>query len=262
MNILDEIAEFTKGRIEKEIARVPKGEMVRRAEGFAGKLPPFAFETALKNKEINFICEVKKASPSKGIIAENFPYINIAREYEAAGAACISCLTEPKYFKGSDNYLTDIKQNVNIPVLRKDFTINDYMVYQAKALGADCILLICSLLDEGTLKEYIGICDSLGMSALAEAHNEAEINAAVNAGARIIGVNNRDLKTFKVDISHSARLRKLVPENILFVAESGIKTPEDIKSLKNANVNGVLIGETLMKSDDKKSMLNHLKGMC
>lgn len=259
MNILDEIAEFTKNRIKKDMMAVPKTELIKKAESFNGSLPPFAFENALKNQDINFICEVKKASPSKGIIAEDFPYINIAKDYEAAGASCISCLTEPQYFKGSDNYLADIKHNVNIPVLRKDFTVDDYMIYQAKTLDADCVLLICSLLDKNTLEEYIHICDSLGMSALVEAHDETEIQTALNAGARIIGVNNRDLKTFKVDIHNSERLRILVPEDILFVAESGIKTPDDIKVLKKANVNGVLIGETLMKSNDKKSMINHLK---
>lgn len=260
MNILNEIAEKTKIRIENNKKDIPKALMADMAKNFKSSLEEFAFEKALKNNELNFICEVKKASPSKGIIAEDFPYIDIAKEYEKAGAACISCLTEPEYFKGSDNYLKDIKKNVNIPVLRKDFTVDDYMIYQAKTLDADCVLLICSLLGPETLKNYIAICDSLGLSALVEAHDEQEIKTALNAGARIIGVNNRNLKNFHVDVHNSEYLRKFVPEDILFAAESGIKTPEDIEVLKNAKVNGILIGETLMKSADKKSMIEYLKG--
>lgn len=262
MNILNEIAEVTKKRVKNDMINIPKMEIINMAENFEGTLPPFAFENALKQEGISFICEVKRASPSKGIIAKDFPYINIAKEYEAAGASCISCLTEPEYFKGSDDYLKEIRKNVKIPILRKDFTIDDYMIYQAKTLGADCVLLICSLLDKSTLNDYIGICDALGMSALVEAHDENEIQTALKAGARIIGVNNRDLKTFKVDIDNSRRLRRLVPDEILFVAESGIKTSKDIEVLKSANVNGVLIGETLMKSRDKKAMINNLKGIC
>lgn len=258
--ILDEIADFTRKRVENDINNISREKMREAAEGFNSKLPAFAFENALKKQDINFICEVKKASPSKGIIAEEFPYTDIAMEYEKAGAACISCLTEPKYFKGLDSYLSEIKNVVNIPVLRKDFTVDEYMIYQAKTLNADCVLLICSLLDEKTLVKYIDICDNLGLSALVEAHDEDEIKMAVSAGARIIGVNNRDLKTFTVDIHNSERLRRLVPEDILFVAESGIKTAEDIQVLREANVNGVLIGETLMRSSDKKKMLDELRG--
>lgn len=260
MTILHEIAEYTKSRVENDKKEVSLDEMIKKAKNFNSKLPDFAFENALKKEGINFICEAKKASPSKGLIAEEFPYTEIAKEYEAAGAACISCLTEPKYFLGSDNYLKEIKDVVDIPVLRKDFTVDEYMIYQAKTLNADCVLLICSLLDEKTLKDYISICDSLGLSALVEAHDADEIKMALNAGARIIGVNNRDLKTFTVDVHNSERLRKLVPDDVLFVAESGIKTPEDIKVLSDANVNGVLIGETFMKSNDKKGMLKYLKG--
>ncbi len=259
MSILNEIADYTRQRISECKKTVSENEMIERAKAVKSKLPAFTFENALKKDGINFICEVKKASPSKGVIAETFPYEDIATDYENAGADCISCLTEPKYFMGNDNYLKAIKSKVNIPVLRKDFTIDEYMIYQAKSLDADCVLLICSLLPEETLKRYIGICDSLGMSALVEAHDENEIKSAINAGARIIGVNNRDLKTFKVDVHNSERLRALVPDNILFVAESGIKTHDDIEVLENANVNGVLIGETLMRSNDKKAMLDTLR---
>ena len=215
----------------------------------------------LFRSDITFICEVKKASPSKGIIAENFPYVQIAKEYEQAGAGCISVLTEPEYFKGDKKYLKEISENVSLPLIRKDFVIDEYMIYDGKLHGASCILLNCSLLSESTIRNYIGICDTLGISALVEAHDEMEINKAIRAGARIIGVNNRDLKTFTVDISNSERLRKLVPENILFVAESGIKNNGDIKRLREAKVDAVLIGETFMKSENKKEMLKELAAM-
>lgn len=256
--ILQEIAEAAKARVAKEKQQVSLEEMKERAQ--AMPKGDFSFEQVIGSGGIHFICEVKKASPSKGIIAEDFPYVEIAKEYEAAGADCISVLTEPDYFMGSTKYLREIKEAVNIPVIRKDFIIDEYMIYQAKTIHADCVLLICSLLDTNTLKRYIEICDELGLSALVEAHDEAEIKSAIAAGARMIGVNNRDLKTFTVDIHNSERLRELVPNNISFVAESGIKTNGDIQVLKNANVNGVLIGETLMKSKDKAKMLAELKG--
>lgn len=218
----------------------------------------FSFDRAIAKDGISFICEVKKASPSKGIIAEDFPYVDIAKDYENAGASCISVLTEPDYFKGDKKYLKEISENVNIPLIRKDFVIDEYMIYDGKIHGASCVLLICSILDDDTLKKYISICDELGLSALVEAHDEEEIKRAVSAGARMIGVNNRDLKTFVVDIGNSERLRRLVPENILFVAESGIKTNEDIRRLRAAGVDGVLIGETFMKADNKKGMLEEL----
>lgn len=256
--ILQKIAESTKVRVAKEKEEISLETMKEKAVG----LPKgtFAFEKVIKSSGIHFICEVKKASPSKGIIAETFPYLDIAKEYEAAGADCISVLTEPEFFKGSNEYLREIKEVVKIPVIRKDFIIDEYQIYQAKVLNADCVLLICSLLNTDTLKKYIEICDELGLSALVEAHDEAEIESAITAGARMIGVNNRDLKTFTVDIHNSERLRKLVPEHIAFVAESGIKTNEDIEVLRKANVNGVLIGETLMKSENKAKMLAELKG--
>ena len=257
--ILDEIAAAAKVRIEQDKNNITFDTMKHLAQAI-NQNTGFPFEKAITEKGIHFICEVKKASPSKGIIAEDFPYTEIARDYEEAGASCISVLTEPDFFKGSDVYLTEIKQLVSIPVLRKDFILDPYQIYQAKVIGADCILLIASLLPEDTIREYIKLCDSLGLSALVEAHDEREIASAVLAGARMIGVNNRNLKTFEVDISNSERLRKLVPEHILFVAESGIKSCSDIEQLRNAKVNAVLIGETLMKSPDKKKMLQELRG--
>lgn len=256
--ILDKLAASTRLRVEEDKKKISPDKMKEQA--LAMPKGAFAFENRLKKPGIHFICEVKKASPSKGVIAEEFPYLQIAKEYEAAGGDCISVLTEPEYFLGKDEYLAEIKQEVTIPVLRKDFTVDEYQIYQAKTLQADCILLICSLLSEEEIRKYIGICDELGLSALVETHDEEEIQMAVRAGARMLGVNNRNLKTFEVDIHNSERLRALVPSDILFVAESGIKTRSDIEVLERANVNGVLIGETLMRSPDKKAELDKLRG--
>lgn len=209
---------------------------------------------------MSFICEVKKASPSKGIIAEDFPYMQIAGEYEKAGAAAISCLTEPYYFKGSDDYLKAIAAHVHIPVLRKDFTVDEYMIYEAKVFGASAVLLICAILTDEELVRFQKIAHSLGLSALVEAHTEEEVRRAIASGARIIGVNNRDLKTFKVDINTSTRLRKLVPDDIVYVSESGIRNAEDIAALYKNNTDAVLIGETLMRAPDKKKALDELRG--
>lgn len=280
--ILDTIAEYTQLRIEEEKKNISTQAMRRQAEeiyrqesaagndmqnendvndvmyGKQAIAEHFSFERELARPEITFICECKKASPSKGLIAPDFPYLDIAREYEAAGAGAISVLTEPRWFLGSNDYLREIAADVNIPCLRKDFTVDEYMIYQAKTLGASAVLLICAITETARLKEYIAIADSLGLSALVEAHDEHELEAALDAGARIIGVNNRNLKDFTVDIHNSERLRKLVPDNVMFIAESGIKTAADIDILRAANVNGVLIGETLMLSNDKKGMLARL----
>lgn len=220
----------------------------------------FPFEKALAKDGISYICEVKKASPSKGIIAEDFPYVQIAKDYENAGASAISVLTEPQWFKGKNEYLQEISQNVKIPLLRKDFTVCEYQIYEAKVIGASAVLLICALLDTDTIKKWIHLCDSLGLSALVEAHTEEEVQSALDAGARVIGVNNRNLKDFTVDLTTCTRLRKLVPKEILFVGESGIKTAEDVQKLRDAGVNGLLIGETLMRNADKKKALEELNG--
>lgn len=258
MSILAELAAYATYRVEQAEKQTPLSDIKKMAEDMPkGK---FEFENALAENELSFICECKKASPSKGVIAEDFPYAEIAEEYEKAGADCISVLTEPKWFLGKNEYLKEITERVNIPCIRKDFTVSEYMIYEAKLLGASAVLLICSILTEEQIKKYIGICDELGMSALVEAHDETEIAMAVNAGARIIGVNNRNLKDFSVDTGNSRRLRALVPENVIFVAESGVKTAEDIKALKDAGVNAVLIGETLMRAADKKQKLEELKG--
>ena len=213
----------------------------------------------LKKDGLSFICECKKASPSKGLIEPDFRYLEIAREYEAAGADCISVLTEPKWFLGSDEYLKEIAKTVSIPCIRKDFTVNEYQIYQAKTLGAAAVLLICSILSEEQLGEYIKICDSLGISALVEIHDEKEAGMAVRAGARIIGVNNRNLKDFTVDTANSKKLRDLIPDDIIFVSESGVKSTDDIRAIREIGADAVLIGETLMRADDKKAKLDELR---
>lgn len=262
MNILEEIAARTRQRIEEEKKTVPLKILEDRIKAnendgrYAGK-PTFAQN--LRKEGISFICEVKKASPSKGLIAPDFPYLDIAKEYEAAGASAISCLTEPYYFQGSDRYLEEIAAGVSIPVLRKDFTIDEYMIYQAKAYGASAVLLICAILDDDELKRYLALAKELGMDALVEAHDEEEVARALDAGAKIIGVNNRDLRTFQVDMNNSIRLRRLAPPDVVFVSESGIRTSEDIRRLYENHVDAVLIGETLMRSEDKKAMLESLR---
>ncbi|HBV86180.1 MAG TPA: indole-3-glycerol phosphate synthase TrpC [Desulfosporosinus sp.] len=257
--ILDEIALYTKGRVESLKGLKPLSEIKKQALGIETK-QPFAFEKGLANQEMAFICEVKKASPSKGIIAESFPYVQIAQEYEQAGANAISVLTEPKFFLGSDSYLTEIKEQVKIPVLRKDFIIDSYQIYEAKIMGADAVLLICALLDVNKLRDYIEIADSLGLTALVETHTEAEIFSALKADARLIGINNRNLNTFEVDLNTTASLRHLVPERVILVSESGIQTSEDIQKLRQSKVNAVLIGETFMRNPDKVAVMKTLQG--
>lgn len=257
--ILNDIVDKTKERLNKKEKKVPLSEIKKKAK-LLNCNKDFPFEKALKSDDISFICEIKKASPSKGIISNDFDPIKIAKEYENAGASAISVLTEPYFFKGEDYYLESVVENVNIPVLRKDFIIDTYMIYEAKILGASAVLFICSILDEETLKEYIDIATNLGLSSLVEAHNKKEIKVALNAGAKIIGVNNRNLKNFTVDITNSIHLRQLVPEEIIFISESGIKTDKDIFALRSNNVDAVLIGETLMTSSNKKFTLNYLKG--
>jgi indole-3-glycerol phosphate synthase len=258
LNILDVIVERTKERIEaRKKAQAPEKIMeIARS----GDVRGFPFEDALKADDIAFICEIKKASPSKGIITDDFPYLDIAKAYESAGAAAISVLTEPYYFKGDDRYLREIAGSVSIPLLRKDFIIDGYMIYEAKILGASAVLLICSILSGDILAEYISIAHSLGLSALVETHDESEVDMALGAGARIIGVNNRNLKTFEVDISLSERLRKMVPPEILFVSESGIRSPEDISKLRGIGANAALIGEVIMRSADRRSEILRLRG--
>ena len=257
--ILDTIVEATKVRVAKE-KEVETPEAVKAAALALPSDTGFPFEAALRQQDFNFICEVKKASPSKGIIAEHFPYLDIAKEYEVAGAAAISVLTEPDFFKGDKKYLQEIASTVKIPVLRKDFIIDEYQIYQAKVWGASAILLICACLDVPTLTKFRELADSLGLSSLVEAHDEHEVQMAIDCGARIIGVNNRNLKDFTVDVQNSVRLRNLVQDDVIFVSESGLETPEDIQVLRDNNIGVALMGETFMRSPNKVEKLAYLYG--
>ena len=256
--MLDEIVEKTKERIEQAKETVPLEELKKEVESLEIS-DEFPFKKALSEDGISIIAEVKRASPSKGLIAEDFDYVAIAKEYEAAGASAISVLTEPYFFKGSNEYLEEIAQNVSIPILRKDFVIDEYMIWEAKLLGASAVLLIVSILDIATLKKFLDLAHDLGLSAIVETHDGREITTAVNVGAEIIGVNNRNLNDFTVDIENSISLRRCVGGDVIFISESGIKTKEDVARLKENDVDAVLIGETLMKCDDKKSMISEFK---
>ena len=257
--ILDRIVEATKIRVAQE-KEVETPEAVKAAALALPSDTGFPFEAALRQQDFNFICEVKKASPSKGIIAEHFPYLDIAKEYEVAGAAAISVLTDPDFFKGDKKYLQEIASTVKIPVLRKDFIIDEYQIYQAKVWGASAILLICACLEVPTLTKFRKLADSLGLSSLVEAHDEKEVQMAIDCGARIIGVNNRNLKDFTVDVQNSVRLRNLVQDDVIFVSESGLETPEDIQVLRDNNIGVALMGETFMRSPNKVEKLAYLYG--
>lgn len=260
MSILNEIAARTKERIAEEKFKFPLRELISQQNSDLAKHAEekISFLEALKKPGMSYICEVKKASPSKGLIAPDFPYLDIAKEYEQAGASAISCLTEPFYFQGADRYLQEISQAVNIPVLRKDFTVDEYMLYQAKAFGASAVLMICAILDNSQLKAFGELAQELGMDALVEAHDQWEVDRALKLGAKIVGVNNRNLHDFTVDMGNSIRLRNMAPADTVFVSESGIKTAEDIRILYENQVDAVLIGETLMRSPDKKAALGVL----
>jgi len=258
MNILEQLADYARQRV-----RIKKQmKSLARVKAQAEQMPKgnFAFQKALAKKGLSFICECKKASPSKGLIAPDFPYVQIAREYEAAGADCISVLTEPKWFLGQDEYLQEIARTVKVPCLRKDFTIDEYMIYEAKILGAEAALLICALSSDKELAAYLQICEKLGLSALVEAHDETEVKRALDLGAKIVGVNNRNLKDFSIDTNNSAKLRALIPPQVLYISESGIKTRADVAVVKAMGADGVLIGEALMRSGDIAGTLAELRG--
>lgn len=259
MTILDELAAYAKERVEEAKRKVPLSEM--KSLALSMQKDDFSFERALKKEGLSFILECKKASPSKGLIAEDFPYLDIAKDYEEAGADAVSVLTEPKWFLGKNEYLKEIAGEISLPVLRKDFTVDEYMIYEAKTIFASAVLLICSLLSREQLLEYIEIADSLGLSALVEAHDEKEIETALSVNARIIGVNNRNLKDFSVDTKNSKRLRTLIPEDVLFVSESGVSDERDVADVKAFGADAVLIGEAMMKAKDKKEMLLKLKSL-
>ena len=258
MNILEQLAAHAKERVALAEQACPleiireKASRMEKGDG--------SFEKALKRPGLSFICECKKASPSRGVIAENFPYLQIAREYQEAGADAVSVLTEPKWFLGSDRYLREIAETVSLPCLRKDFTVDEYMIYEAKLLGASAVLLICSILSSRQLREYLQVCETLGLSALVETHDEGEVDMALEAGARIIGVNNRNLRDFSVDTENSRRLREQIPAEVLFVSESGVRTAVDAAALREIGADAVLVGETMMRAKDKRAMLAELRG--
>ena len=258
--ILDEIVRQTKQRVKKEKELISLSQMIALSN--EAHAVPFLFERKLSYPGMHVICEVKKASPSKGVLVNDFNYKEIAMDYEKAGADAISVLTEPYFFQGSNLYLKEIKEVVSVPILRKDFTVDEYQIYQAKALGADCVLLICAILGEEQLKSYISLCRSLGLSAIVEVHNQREVAMALRAQATMIGVNNRNLKDFTVDINNSIRLRTLIPEEIIMIAESGIHNASQVFELQQSKVNAILIGETLMKANNKVEALCQLRGEC
>ena len=259
MTILEQLVDHARERTENAKKTYPLEKL--REQALSLPQLNFAFEKAIRKKELSFICECKKASPSRGIIAHNFPYLQIAKEYEAAGADCISVLTEPKWFLGNKEYLHQIASTVSIPCLRKDFTVDEYMIYESRILGASAVLLICSILSERQIGEYIQICDAMGISALVEAHDEQEIAMAVHVGARLIGVNNRNLRDFTVDTENSFRFREMIPRDILFVSESGIRNAQDVEKLRQVGADAVLIGETLMRAENKAAKLTELRGV-
>lgn len=257
--ILNELAEYAAERVKRDMQRASKEELISRA--LSRQTGTFRFENALKKGGLSLICEIKKASPSKGVIDAAFPYIKIAQSYESGGADALSCLTEPRWFMGSDEIFEEIRTAIRIPMLRKDFTVDDYQIYQAFLMGADAVLLICTLLDTRRLQSYLAVCDRLGITALVETHNEEEIKSALKAGARVIGVNNRNLKDFTVDISNAARLRERIPSDKIFVAESGVASLEDVNKLKNAGADAVLVGEFLMRSKEPAALLGQMRAI-
>lgn len=258
--ILDQIAEYARDRVARAKAQLPQRELEALARRRREGARPFAFEFALRKRELAFICECKKASPSKGVMAEDYPYLDIAREYEAAGADAISVLTEPKWFLGSEAHLQEIAGAVSTPCLRKDFVVDDYMIYEGAALGASAVLLICALLDAPRLRDGLALCRDLGLSALVETRDAAQIETALDCGARVVGVNNRNLADFTVDSGHAASLRSLVPAEAVFVAESGVSGAADAAALRSAGVNAVLVGEAMMRAADKRAKLAELRG--
>ena len=258
MTILDQLADSARLRVARAKTQAPLSAV--RSAALTLPRESFAFENVLSKPGLAFICECKKASPSKGLIAPDFPYLDIAKDYEAAGADAVSVLTEPEWFLGRNEYLREIASTITIPCLRKDFTVDEYMIYEGRLLGASAVLLICAILDSAQLRDYIQLCDALGMSALVEAHDETEVDMALTGGARVIGVNNRNLKDFSVDSGNSRRLRAMIPGNILFVSESGIRDVSDILSARDMGADAVLVGEALMRAEDRQAKLRELRG--
>ncbi len=260
MSILDKILDSTKQRVASKKAKLPLNELKNKLDSMDCARAESSFEKALKTKDFALICEVKKASPSKGIIAHDFNHTQIALDYAQGGANAISCLTEPEFFLGSDEYLSEIRQSVSLPILRKDFIIDEYMIYEAKLIGADAILLITRILSKEQLKDFFTLASELGLDVLVETHTLDDVKKALFCGAKIIGINNRDLQSFEVDLNHSIRLRSELPDDVVCISESGIKSYDDIRLLRENGINGALIGEELMRSQDKQALIRALKG--
>ena len=258
--ILDDLVTATKKRMAAEKRIYSLEELKQQSQKAPMKNPQLIVDKLLEPK-LTFIAEIKKASPSKGVIVQDFPYLEIAQEYQANKIDMISVLTEPDYFQGNLKYLQQITQEVDLPVLRKDFTIDSYMIYQAKIAQASLILLIVAILSDGQLKDYLKLAKELGLAAIVEVHDETELKRALRAKSKIIGINNRNLKDFSVNFNNSLKLKKLIPADIPVIAESGIKTKTDIKLLKKAGINGVLIGETFMKAKNKAEIINDFKSV-
>lgn len=256
--ILDTILAHKRGAVAERQARVTQAELVRKI----ADLPPTrGFSEALRQPKIgvvSLIAEVKKASPSAGIIREDFDPVQIARIYEENGASCLSVLTDEKFFQGHDDYLRAIKSAVSLPLLRKDFTVDAYQIYEARAVGADAILLIVAALTPSQIEEYQALAHSLNMAVLVEVHTGAEMRIALNAGAKLIGINSRDLNTFVTALSTVEQLAAMVPSDVTLVAESGIRTPADVRRVANAGAKAILVGETLMRAPDIGAALTEL----
>ncbi|MDW7650799.1 MAG: indole-3-glycerol phosphate synthase TrpC [Bacillota bacterium] len=255
--MLLQIAAKKKQRVIAAKCRLPL-EQLKESLTAAGS--PGKFRAALTAPGISVIAEIKRASPSKGDFGLRVPITELAGQYEAGGASAISVLTEEDFFLGSQEDLTAVRQTVTLPVLRKDFVIDAYQLYETRALNADAVLLIAGFLPEKQLAGYLEICEELGLAALVETHNQEEIKLALRAGANILGINNRDLRTFRTDINRTVRLAGLIPDDVVLVSESGIHTAEDIKMLTLAGADAVLVGESLVKSADAAAKIREFSG--
>ena len=247
MNILDEIVAKTKSKLEEKKQGLSLEELSSKID--FENLKETNFKKSLQNKAEAIIAEIKRASPSAGIISDNFDPVLKSKEYESFGASALSILTEEDYFLGNIDYLKDVKAITSLPILRKDFIVDEYQIYESKLIGADCILLIASILNDEELKNFSEIAERLKLDYIIEVHDEEELQRVQHFSNAIIGVNNRNLKTFDVDINNSVELKKIFEGENIFIAESGIKSKKDIEYLKQHNINVFLIGESLMKGD-------------
>lgn len=257
--ILDQLVKATQKRITKQEAKISFLELKNKANKKKSKNSQLIYDIFSK-KQISVIGEIKHASPSKGLIINNFNYISIVDDYEKSNLDIISVLTEPDYFKGSLNNLEQVHNKTNKPILRKDFIINEYMIYESFLSGADMILLIAVILSDTQLKKFYELANKLGLAVLFETHNQNEIERVLKLNPKMIGINNRNLMDFTVDINHSIKLRKYIPDSVICISESGIENKNDVNQLKEHQINGFLIGEYLIKADNRKTFMNNLLG--